>query len=136
MYCKHCGNEMHEQAAACVKCGFAKGTGNAFCPVCGQATAPGAAFCTTCGAGLQNAVIGEQKSKLAAGLLAIFMGFLGIHNFYLGYTGKAITQLLLTVVGSCVIVGPMVAFFWGIIDAAMIFAGKIDRDVKGVPLKD
>ena len=30
------------------------------------------------------------KSKIAAGLLAIFLGWLGIHKFYLGYTGPGI----------------------------------------------
>ena len=33
------------------------------------------------------------KSKVAAGLLAIFLGAFGVHNFYLGYTGKAVAQL-------------------------------------------
>ena len=39
------------------------------------------------------------QSKLAAGLLGIFLGGLGVHNFYLGNTGKAVAQLLLTLVG-------------------------------------
>lgn len=37
--------------------------------------------------------------KIAAGLLGIFLGTLGVHNFYLGYTGKAVAQLLPTVIG-------------------------------------
>lgn len=37
-----------------------------------------------------------QKSKMAAGLLGIFLGGLGVHNFYLGYTGKAVAQLLIS----------------------------------------
>lgn len=37
-----------------------------------------------------------QKSKIVAGLLGLFLGTLGVHNFYLGYTGKAVAQLLLT----------------------------------------
>lgn len=41
----------------------------------------------------------SSKSKLAAGLLGIFLGGLGVHNFYLGNTGKAVAQLLLTLVG-------------------------------------
>ena len=36
------------------------------------------------------------KSKLAAGLIAILIPGWGIHNFYLGYTGKGIAQLVLT----------------------------------------
>ena len=47
-----------------------------------------------------------QKSKLAAGLLGIFLGCFGVHNFYLGNTGKAVAQLLLTVIGWVFIIGP------------------------------
>ena len=39
------------------------------------------------------------KSKIVAGLLAILLGGLGIHKFYLGYTGPGIALLILTVVG-------------------------------------
>lgn len=40
-----------------------------------------------------------SKSKIAAGLLAIFLGWLGIHKFYLGYTTPAIIMLALGIVG-------------------------------------
>ena len=35
------------------------------------------------------------KSRLAYILLAILLGTLGIHNFFAGYTGKGIAQLLM-----------------------------------------
>ncbi len=35
----------------------------------------------------------KTKSKTRAGLLAIFLGFLGVHNFYLGYRTKGIIQM-------------------------------------------
>ena len=38
-----------------------------------------------------------DKSKLAAGLLAIFLGALGIHKFYLGYTKAGVIMLLVSV---------------------------------------
>lgn len=37
---------------------------------------------------------GEGKSQLAALLLCFFLGGLGIHRFYLGYTWQGIVQLL------------------------------------------
>ncbi len=37
------------------------------------------------------------KSKLIASLLALFLGFLGIHDFYLGYRKKGILKIVLTV---------------------------------------
>lgn len=41
----------------------------------------------------------EQKSKkLVAGILAILIGSLGIHKFYLGYTKEGIIQIVITIV--------------------------------------
>lgn len=136
MYCKNCGNVMDDNAAICVKCGCAAGTGTSYCPNCGKATVPGAAACTNCGVGLNAAVNDNAKSKLVAGLLGIFLGSLGVHNFYLGFTGKAIAQLLITVI-TCG-AGSIVSGIWSLIEAIMILTGneKYRVDAKGVPLKD
>ena len=136
MFCKNCGSQMDENAVVCVKCGAAKGSGNAFCPNCGQPTNAGAAVCLNCGSALTATVSGEAKSKLVAGLLGIFLGSLGIHNFYLGYTTKAVIQLVICLVGSCLIIGPLVAGVWGLVEGIMIPTGKINVDGKGNPLKD
>lgn len=132
MYCKNCGNEIGPNAAACPHCGFAKGSGLNYCYNCGKDVVPGAAVCTACGAALDQQVFG--KSKLAAGLLAIFLGSLGIHNFYLGYTGKAIVQLLISVL-TCFIASPFVAL-WAFVEGIMIFSGHINQDASGSFLRD
>lgn len=128
MYCKNCGSEIDANAAICVKCGFAKGTGTAFCANCGKDMTPGASVCTSCGVAVVNAA--DQKSKLAAGLLGIFLGGFGVHNFYLGYTGKAIAQLLLSLF--CFGIGGI----WALIEGILILCGNIDKDASGTPLKD
>lgn len=129
MYCKNCGNQMDPNAVICVKCGCAKGTGISYCPNCGQPTNPGAAACTSCGAALTVAPAADAKSKLVAGLLGIFLGGLGVHNFYLGYTGKGVAQLLLSL---CFGIGAI----WGLVEGIMILCGKINVDANGNPLKD
>lgn len=129
MYCKNCGNQMDPNAVICVKCGCAKGTGISYCPNCGQPTNPGAAVCTSCGAALTVAPAADAKSKLVAGLLGIFLGGLGVHNFYLGYTGKGVAQLLLSL---CFGIGAI----WGLVEGIMILCGKINVDANGTPLKD
>ena len=82
----------------------------------------------------------EQKSRTVAGLMGIlfgvFLGGLGIHNFYLGYTKKAVAQLLLCILGSCLIVGPLASGIWCLVEGIMIIAGNINTDANGVPLKD
>lgn len=133
MFCKNCGNEMDQNAAVCIKCGYGKGKGNKFCQNCGSELEPNAQFCVKCGASVapeQQINPLNQKSKIAAGLLGIFLGGFGIHNFYLGYTGKAIGQLVLTIC-SCGIGG-----IWGFIEGILILCGNINTDANGVPLKD
>ena len=71
---------------------------------------------------------------MAAGLLGIFLGCFGVHNFYLGYTGKAIGQLLITVL-SCFILTP-VSSIWGLIEGIMILSGSINTDADGNELID
>ena len=122
---------MDNNAAVCVKCGVAAGNGTKFCPNCGKETVPGAAVCTNCGVALaQPVVASQQKSKLVAGLLGLFLGAWGIHNFYLGNTSRAILQLVLTIL-SCGVAG-----LWGFIEGILILCGNINTDAKGVPLKD
>ena len=81
-----------------------------------------------------NGQNGAQKSKIAAGLLGIFLGSFGVHNFYLGYTGKAIAQLLITLL-TCGF-GAFVSSIWGLIEGILILTGSINVDGNGVPLKD
>lgn len=133
MFCKNCGKEMHENAFACMGCGFAKGTGDKFCSNCGKEVNPGAAICVNCGAALKaenvNATAGEQKSKLVAVLLAFFVGGLGIHDFYLGYTKNGVIKIILTV---CTGLGGSI---WALIDFIRLLTGAIDTDANGVELK-
>ena len=39
----------------------------------------------------------SQKSKTTAGLFALFLGPIGVHKFYLGYTGVGILYIILTI---------------------------------------
>ena len=137
MYCRNCGNEMNQNAVVCVKCGVSKGTGNFYCPHCGKETNPVAAVCLSCGCSLANRNASENaKSKLVAGLLGIFLGGLGIHDFYLGNTQKAIIHILLATVGALVFVGPVISGIWGLVDGIFILTGKISVDANGNALRD
>ena len=142
-FCKNCGEPyVTDEAVMCVKCGVAKGQGSNYCHNCGRPVAPEASVCLNCGVAHRSNANAEAKSKVAAGLLGIFLGCWGAHNFYLGYTAKAVTQLVLTIVGiflCCFVVGIFLVIgieIWGLVEGIMILAGKIDTDANGVPLKD
>jgi TM2 domain-containing membrane protein YozV len=78
----------------------------------------------------------QPKSKLAAGLLGIFLGGLGIHRFYLGHTTIGVIQLVLTVLLGIFTFG--LVGLWGFVEGIMILAGAgyFQRDAKGIPLRD
>lgn len=81
----------------------------------------------------------QPKSKLVAGLLGIFLGGLGIHRFYLGYTKVAVIQLILTLVLGIFTLGlGFIVGLWGVIEGIMIIAGSAQfrTDAQGVPLRD
>lgn len=82
----------------------------------------------------ESAINPEAKSKVAAGIFGLLLGSFGVHNFYLGYNGKAIAQLLITIL-SCGILSPVSAL-WGFIEGILILTGSIDSDANGVKLKE
>ncbi|GMV77986.1 MAG: hypothetical protein AMXMBFR79_11190 [Chitinophagaceae bacterium] len=50
MYCRNCGNEVHEKAVACPKCGVNPRSEKKFCNSCGAETNSNQVICVTCGA--------------------------------------------------------------------------------------
>ncbi|MCU6432491.1 NINE protein [Undibacterium sp. Jales W-56] len=68
VFCRGCGKEIHETALSCPYCGAQQGTPP------NQST--------------------TDKRILPAALLCFFLGFLGIHRFYVGKIGTGILQIL------------------------------------------
>lgn len=104
-FCRHCGATVAAQAIACVKCGVRPDDATNFCGNCGKSTTANQVMCTACGGDLsrKTGIGGNSKSKMIAGLLAIFLGPLGIHKFYLGYTKAGVILLICSIV--CVSLG-------------------------------
>ncbi|OOL18965.1 hypothetical protein AL01_04365 [Bombella intestini] len=68
------------------------------------------------------------KSKMIAGLLALFCGGVGVHKFYLGYNRTGVIMLLVTIFGIILLGFPsliiaIIAFIEGI-----IYMTKSDED--------
>ncbi len=131
-YCASCGAHVEQQKRYCQNCGYELAATDYNCPGCGLSQAQAQ------GGGAQPFAPNGPKSRMAAGLLGIFLGSLGIHNFYLGFTNRAITQLILGTVGgffTCGIASAAVAI-WGLVEGIMVLTGSIAADAQGVPLRD
>ncbi len=70
----------------------------------------------------------DQNNKILAGLMGIFFGAFGVHNFIYGYTGKAIAQLLITLL-SCFMLS-WISAIWGFIEGIMILTDSIQPNKK------
>lgn len=108
-----------------------------YCTNCGKEINENQDVCLNCGVNIKrqsNNTNNGAKSKIAAGLLGIFLGAYGVHNFYLGNTGKAVAQLLITIL-SCFTLS-VVSGIWGLIEGIMILTGSITTDAAGNPLSE
>ncbi len=106
---------------------------NNYCSNCGYRLEEGADVCLNCGklVNKKERDLPEGKNKICAALLAFFLGSFGIHNFYLGYYGKGISQLLLTLIGWIILVGPIISGVWAFIEFICILTGAISVDSNG-----
>ena len=101
-----------------------------------------------------NGLPRSPKSKVAAALLAFFLGWTGAHNFYLGHSGRAVIQLLLctggwffgliltmtlilSFIGIPLLLATAAVSIWIFIEFIMILVGAngYDRDSDGYPLQ-
>jgi len=92
-------------------------TSTKYCHACAQIIDGRAEICPRCGvrqpmmySGSLGATTASGKNRVAAALLAIFLGGFGIHKFYLGRAGAGVLYLI---------------FFWTLIPAVVAFVEGI-----------
>jgi TM2 domain-containing membrane protein YozV len=80
-------------------------------------------------------VYSRPQHRIVAGVLGIFLGWLGVHRFYLGYTAIGVVQLLLGTViafNTCGLTW-VIALIWGFVEGIICFFGGMP-DADGRPL--
>lgn len=71
----------------------------------------------------------KLKNRTVYAMLALLLGMLGIHDFYIGKTTEGLIKLLLNIFLCWTIIVPVIIFFITIIEAFII-----DKDKQGYPL--
>ncbi len=91
-----------------------------FCAKCGKEINDEAVVCVNCGCTVKPVYTKGEKTFVAALLLCLFLGGFGAHRFYVGKTGTAILQLLLTLSFFLC----WVTAIWVLVDLIMIIIGN------------
>lgn len=112
MYCSKCGAGIDDEAIVCPKCG---------CPTKNYGVPQ---FQPQQGSQYAAHNDASPKSRTVALVLAIFLGWIGVHRFYLGKVGTGVLWLL---TGGCLGIG------W-FVDIILIACGSM-RDVDGSPVR-
>lgn len=97
VHCRGCGKEIHETAQNCPQCGAPQR--------------------------VETLGVTSEKRMLPAAILCFFLGFLGVHRFYVGKIGTGILQLF-TFGGFGI---------WALVDFIMIVVGSF-TDKEGLKL--
>ena len=131
-FCAHCGTSLDEGTKFCQNCGSNCEAVSAKAPEAPQMNAT--MVNNPAPTVSMNSAAVPGKSRVVAGLLGLFFGSLGVHNFYLGRTGRAVAQLLITVL-SCFLLS-FISGIWGFIESILILCGNVQVDGNGNPLKE
>ena len=135
MFCRNCGNDVHEKAIACPQCGVNPKAEKKFCPSCGTRTNPNQVVCTACGVSLasssplsfdtsklQNIDTGQLLSNkpaifAAVGVFSFFLNWITVtetiwqRSVSKSYSGNGVSELLNTPGISTILVTALLYLF-------------------------
>ena len=131
-YCINCGSEIQNEAEVCPECGVNQSTRlesaygeraeeEVYCVNCGDLIFKEAELCPDCGARQPTTAAKpatDNSEQVAAGILAILLGSIGVHKFYQGNTRNGLLYL---------------CFFWtgipavlGLIEGILILVADVE----------
>lgn len=116
MFCYKCGAEINDEAIICPKCGCSTNNYEQTDTSPQQQVEVNVSYPS-------NSYPVSPKSRLVALLLAIFLGGIGVHRFYLGKVGTGLLWLF---------TGGLAGVGW-IVDIIVIACGSA-RDAYGAPV--
>jgi len=87
IYCRECGKKYSDRAKACPKCGYQ-----------------------------DKMNLNLEKNIIVYLLLTWFLGFVGVHKFYVGKNSQGVAMLIMGTIGWLLIIPGIVSLFWALID--------------------
>lgn len=130
-YCPACGNMLEDNSATQANDAHHDEGGNCQC---------GCGCQGTCHCGNDGYYSFNSHSRVVAALLAFFFGWLGLHNFYLGFYTRAVCQLVISLIVGALSCGlaSLAVGIWAFIEGVLYLASAegFRTDAHGIPLRD
>lgn len=142
-HCINCGEEIGDQATVCKSCGVnqettlegshgERGIDQQYCVGCGELIYKQAEICPECGVRQPTQKTGSSDTEqVAAGILAILLGGIGIHKFYQGNTRNGVLYLCLFWTGIPAILGLVEGVLMLIADEEEYYEKYADGSILG-----
>ena len=130
--CKNCGHNISDKAERCPNCGTPV-SHPIYCPECGQRMESTDESCPNCGCPRSGHKCNSSsiddvfsngpsgKSRGVAALLAVFLGGIGAHYFYLGKNTAGVINILLVFLGWILVIPPLFVGILTVIQCILMF---------------
>lgn len=134
MKCEYCDNPVPNGATRCPSCGAAirfydenpKPDTTSHTISAAQGSDIGSVGCPS--TAYNPYLFVAKKSRIVYIVLALVFGEIGVHNFYAGFIGRGVAQLLITVLSFGLLF--WISWIWAVIEIC-----AVDHDGKGVPFE-
>ena len=120
--CPECKADVSDRAANCPRCGYPIAAQQAHAAAAKPLHPDYVSPREPVGSGATQAapVIKQAKSRGIYVILGLFFGLLGVHNFYAGYFGRGVAQLLIVAITGWFVIGIVVVAVWVIIELFVV----------------
>lgn len=122
-YCQHCGEQIDKECVVCPKCGKQVADlsiGPKDSPIIINNNNNASSTANVMGYGGPVGNMASSRSRLITLLFCLFLGWLGVHRFYVGKIGTGIVMILLMCTG--------IGEIWLTIDFILILLGAFTDD--------
>ncbi len=127
MKCEYCDNPVPNGATRCPSCGATVSPQMMNEPqqILQQITVPIQQHVANTAA---QPLPADQQSRVGYVLLGFLLGEIGLHNFYAGYVGRGVAQLLITVLSLGFLC--WISWIWALIEIVVV-----SKNAKGIPFR-
>lgn len=128
MKCEYCDNPVPNGATRCPSCGASVSSDVSVMQIPVGVQKESERTVSETNSFIDPYVYVDKKSRVVYVILGIMFGEIGVHNFYAGYIGRGVAQLLITILSFGLLF--LVSWLWAIIEICIV-----RKDGRSIPFE-